>query len=222
MRRRIYWFYITTTWLLLINENYKYRVLVSSTDSSYQALPLPLILLPNHKKNICGIVYQQHNNADQFLDYLSDSLEYFSNHNSNIYLMGDFNIDLLKYENCKYSQTLLQCMQSFSMLPTTDKPSRVYGSSATLIDNIFTNNLTYNISSCNIVTDTTDHFSQVCIVNVNKQKLPHTKKTKFRDYSSFNANKFMNDLRAINWEDFDKTINHAPLSHKISRSVGII
>ena len=113
-------------------------------------------------------------------------------------------------------------MQSFSMLPTTDKPSRVYGSSATLIDNIFTNNLTYNISSCNIVTDTTDHFSQVCIVNVNKQKLPHTKKTKFRDYSSFNANKFMNDLRAINWEDFDKTINHAPLSHKISRSAGII
>ena len=108
------------------------------------------------------------------------------------------------------------------MLPTTDKPSRVYGSSATLIDNIFTNNLTYNISSCNIVTDTTDHFSQVCIVNVNKQKLPHTKKTKFRDYSSFNANKFMNDLRAINWEDFDKTINHAPLSHKISRSAGII
>ena len=99
MRRRIYWFYTTTTWLLLINENYKYRVLESSTDSSYQALPL--ILLPNHKKNICGIVYRQHNNADQFLDYLSDSLEYFSNHNNNIYLMGDFNIDLLKYENCK-------------------------------------------------------------------------------------------------------------------------
>ena len=117
-----------------------------STNFSYQALWIE-ILLPNHEKNICGIVYRQHNNADQFLDYLSDSLEYFSNHNNNIYLMGDFNIDLLKYENCKYSQTLLQCMQSFSMLPTTDKPTRVYGSSATLTDNIFTNNLTNNISS---------------------------------------------------------------------------
>ena len=51
--------------------------------------------------------------------------------------MGDFNIDLLKYENCKYSQTLLQCMQSFSVLPTIDKPTRMNGSSATLIDNIF-------------------------------------------------------------------------------------
>ena len=67
--------------------------------------------------------------------------------------------------------------------------------------NIFTNNLTNNISSGNIVTDTTDHFSQVCIVNVNKQKLPHTKKTKFRDYSSIDVNKFMNDLSAINWEE---------------------
>ena len=72
--------------------------------------------------------------------------------------MGDFNIDLLKYENCKYNHTLLQYMQNFSMLPTIDKPTRVYGSSATLIDNIFTNNLTNNISGGNIVTDTTDHF----------------------------------------------------------------
>ena len=103
----------------------------------------------------------------------------------------------------------------------------MYGSSATLIDNIFTNNIfTDKISSGNIVTDTTDHFSQVCIVNVNKQKLPHTKKTKLRDYSSFTANKFMNDLNAINWEEvsgncdvnksfshFYKTINHVVNKH---------
>ena len=127
---------------LFIKENCKYRVLERCTNYSYQALWIE-ILLPNQKKNICGIVYRQHNNADQFLHYLSDSLEYFSN--NIIYLMGDFNIDLLKYENCKYSQTLLQCMQSFSMLPATDKPTRVYGSSATLIDNIFTNNLMNNI-----------------------------------------------------------------------------
>lgn len=47
--------------------------------------------------------------------------------------MGDFNIDLLKYENCTYSQTLLHCIQSFSMLPVVDKPTRVSGTSATLI-----------------------------------------------------------------------------------------
>ena len=66
---------------LFINENYKYRVSERATNFSYQALGIE-ILLPNHKKNICGIVYRQHNNGDQFLDY-SDSLEYFSNHNNN-------------------------------------------------------------------------------------------------------------------------------------------
>ena len=54
------------------------------------------------------------------------------------------------------------------------------------------------ISSGNIVTNTTDHFSQVCIVNVNKQELPHTKMTKLRDYYTFNVNKFMNDLSRCN------------------------
>ena len=62
---------------LFSNENYEYWVLERSTNSSYQALWIE-ILLPSHKKNICGIVYQQRNNADQFLDYLSDSLEFFS------------------------------------------------------------------------------------------------------------------------------------------------
>ena len=54
----------------------------------------------NDKKNMCGIVYRQHNDANEFLDYLSESLERFNRHNHNIYLMGDFNIDLLKY--CRY------------------------------------------------------------------------------------------------------------------------
>ena len=131
--------------------------------------------------------------------------------------MGDFNIDFLKYENCEYSQAPLQCMQR---------------SSATLTDNIFTNNPTNNISSGNIVTDTADHFSQICIVN--KQKLPHTKKTKLRDYSSFNANKFMNDLSAINWEEvsyncdvnksfshFFKTMNHVVNKHAPLRDASV-
>ena len=106
------------------------------------------------------------------------------------------------YKHCNFSHVcLLVKMASKTVTRSIDKPTRLYGSSATLIDNIFTNNLTNNISSGNIVTDTTDHFSQVCIVNVNKQKLPHTKKTKFRDYSSIDVNKFMNDLSAINWEE---------------------
>ena len=142
---------------LFIDKNVKYRIVERVTNSSYQALWIEFQQSHN-KKNVCGIVYRQHNDANEFLDYLSESLKRFSRNNHNIYLMGDFNIDLLKYENCIHGQTLLHCIQSFSMLPVVDKPARVYGTSATLIDNIFANNLENSIVGGNICTDITDHY----------------------------------------------------------------
>ena len=73
--------------------------------------------------------------------------------------MGDFSIDMLKYETCSYTQTLLQTMQSFTMFPVVDKPTTVYGNSTTLIDNIFINNPENNIVSSNIVSDTDVHIN---------------------------------------------------------------
>ena len=55
--------------------------------------------------------------------------------------------------------------------PAVDKPTRVYGNSATLIDNIFSNNLENSLICGNIVTDTTDHFTQVCIVATHPNSL---------------------------------------------------
>ena len=125
-------------------KNCKYRVLERVSNSCYQALWIELHL-PNNKKSVCGVTYRQHNNANEFLEYLTDFLERQCRQNQNIYLMGDFNIDLLKYETCSYTQTLLQTMQSFPMFPVVDKPTRVCGNSATLIDNIFINNPENNI-----------------------------------------------------------------------------
>ena len=141
---------------------------------------------------------------NEFLEYLSDFLERQCRQNVNIYLMGDFNIDLLKYETCGYTQTLLQTMQSFSMVPVVDKPTRVYGNSATLIDNIFLNNPENNIVCGNIVSDTTDHFSQMCILTSQCKTFFSNNKTKVRDYSAFKAKSFINDLQNINWNNISK------------------
>ena len=92
------------------------------------------------KNIICGVVYRQHNCPDHF-------------RNNEIILLGDFNIDLLKIESCGYSQKLFETLQSLSLLPTIDKPTRSYGSSATLIDNIFINSLDKFVLSGNIVSD---------------------------------------------------------------------
>ena len=59
---------------------------------------------------------------------------------------------------------LLELTQSFSLLAAVDKPTRVYGNSTTLIDNIFSNNLENSLIFRNVVTDTTDllHLGLYC------------------------------------------------------------
>ena len=133
---------------------------------------------------------------------LSSSIELYSSRNRNIYLMEDFNIDLLKLESCSYSKELLELTQSFSLLPAEDKPARVYGNSATLIDNIYSNNLENSLICGNIVTDITDHFTQVCIVATHPNSLNYSKqRKKIRDCSNFNANRFLFELQETEWSN---------------------
>ena len=54
--------------------------------------------------------------------------------------MGDFNIDLLKNEYCNYSNNVFNQLSSSGYMPLITKPTRITKSTATLIDNIFTNN----------------------------------------------------------------------------------
>ena len=66
-------------------------------------------------------------------------------------IIGDFNIDLLKCKTSKISQDFLLSLQSYYLIPTVDKPTRVYRASATLIDNIFVNNPDKLLASGNII-----------------------------------------------------------------------
>ena len=72
------------------------------------------------------------NNANEFLDYLSDFLEGQSRQNLNIYIMGDFNIDLLTDELCENAVNLPPELDAFlcTLLTgnteiTTEYPHRV-------------------------------------------------------------------------------------------------
>ena len=54
----------------------------------------------------------------------------------NFLLIGDFNIDLLASHSCLYSK-LLSVVSSFNLTQIVSEPTRVTGSSSTLIDLIF-------------------------------------------------------------------------------------
>ena len=79
--------------------------------------------------------------------------------------MSDININLLHSSSCNYAQNFLFFLQSYNLIPTIDKPTRVYNNSASLIDNIFTNKSDDEILSGNVISDISDHFTQFCILD---------------------------------------------------------
>ena len=90
---------------------------------------------------IWGVIYRQHNSAERFffLDYVEEAVDRYSATVKPICLLGDVIINIFRAQTCNYAQQFLDCLQSYALLPTIDKPTRVYNHSATLVANIFTN-----------------------------------------------------------------------------------
>ena len=97
----------------------------------------------NKPKNIIvGLIYRPPNtNIVDFNSYISDLLMSIKCERKLIYLMGDFNITLLNSEKHLLTSEFLDIMYSFSFYPLINKPTRVGNETATLIDNIYCNDL---------------------------------------------------------------------------------
>ena len=83
--------------------------------------------------------------------------------------MGNFNIDILKYDTNNDSAAFLDMMYENFFLPYISSPTRVTPRSQTLIDNIFSNIIEDEIISGNITTTISDHYAQFTLFK-NKTK----------------------------------------------------
>ena len=73
------------------------------------------------------------------------------------YIMGDFNMDLLKCSNHQPTDDFVNTFYSYGFRPLIDQPTRITPHSSTLIDNILTNN-DNDISAGILNTDISDHL----------------------------------------------------------------
>ena len=84
------------------------------------------------------------------------------------YILGDYNTDLLKHSSHIQTERFLDIMYSNSLVPMICKPTRETETTATLIDNVFTNN--YNITDQFLqgilTTDISDHYFMFGIKSV--------------------------------------------------------
>ena len=88
-------------------------------------------------------------------------------------------------------------MFSYGTLPQIIQPTRVTPNTATIIDNIFTNNITDDIICGNILLTFSEHLSQ--FVSVNRGKIDYKKINMYeRDYSKFTVESFRDDISIQN------------------------
>ena len=106
-----------------------------------------------------------------------------------VVLLGDFNVDLLKYGHYDDVADFLDGMYSKLLLPNISSPTRITSISATLIDSIFTNNYDNTFMSGNLVTTLSDHLAQILIVPIQKTTRHKEPKKVHRDFQEILRNK---------------------------------
>lgn len=102
----------------------------------------------------CQIYRPPSTDRNQFIVELEELLRCLSKKKKIVCIAGDFNFDLFSSHSLDFFNT----MCSFGFLPTISKTTRWSDTSATLLDNIFCNNVTTIQSSGVLLYDLTDHF----------------------------------------------------------------
>jgi uncharacterized protein YuzB (UPF0349 family) len=75
-----------------------------------------------------------------------------------VYICGDYNIDLLKYECHQNSKVFVNQMFSYGFYPLIQSPTRVTGTTSTLINNIYTNEIGIHMENGIMVNGISDHL----------------------------------------------------------------
>ena len=124
-----------------------------------------------HNKNIlCGCIYRHPKyNLLDFINYLETTRKKIANENKEVYICGDFNIDLLKLSEINNYQLYYNLLCSFGFLPLIVQPTRIVeNQTPSLIDNIFCNNLCDEINSGNIHLTLSEHLCQFASIKREK------------------------------------------------------
>ena len=94
--------------------------------------------LTQNKCVILGVIYRLPNtDVRNFLENMSTILANLKDINRTVYIMGDFNLNLINISEHIPTSDFVELMFSYSPPPLINKPTRLTETSATRIDDIF-------------------------------------------------------------------------------------
>ena len=138
---------------------------------------------------------------DEFNFLFECLMQKISKENKEIYLIGDFNLDLLKIDDENEIEHFYNIISSNLLVPHITIPTRITPTSKTLIDNIFSNNLDFvRAKSGNITITISDHMPQFIIIPKIINRVFNKHEMYKRDTKNIDKVNFIADVININWD----------------------
>ena len=190
---------------IYIDDKYDYKIrsdLTSSNDTSESFwIEIEKSSIGTPKNLLLGCIYRiPGHNSDSFNQTLTNTLTTISRENKITYHTGDYNLDLIKHDSHPPTNEFLNINYAHSINPKITKPTRITPTTATLIDNLFTNHEDDPSDLAGIIPlDISDHlpiFFHKLILTADQPPLPIFK----RDFSAKNIKKFNILLSQLNWD----------------------
>ena len=162
---------------------------------------------PDHRKFVTICVYKPpKGKLSACIDYLNIVLARRDISRMEIWILGDFNTDLLK-RNDIHTVALQAFAKKKGLTQCINSVTRPNVRGGSCIDLIMTNSLFINVSGT--VDDMiADHYTVYCIRKKRKDKKVVTVET-VRDFKAFNAENFRILITDIDWSEFDSDLNPA-------------
>ena len=172
-----------------------------------------------------GNIYRPpHNSRDNLANFLSEfcaTLIEYNIRGHNIYMCGDYNVDLLKINSVQFNENYFDSIISSGYVPIITLPTRLSENSS-LIDNVFTSNLSNALSAYILNIHISDHQPVILFTD---DDLPH-KKLKYitiktnseeakKHFCSSFKNKNIMDLLDRNIYDTDPNENYKVLERTL-------
>ena len=178
----------------------------SPTDGEF--LLIQISKCKNLKKSIIvGNVYRSPSRKPEcFNELLDDVLNKIDRHrNKHILLTGDFNIDLIKYDDDTHGQALIETTTNKGFVQVISRPTRITDHSTTLIDHIYTNKIENTILSSVISVDLSDHLATYTVISIEGDAIPSPMhdsqdKCEFRMFNAANDEVFKQLINDEKWE----------------------
>ena len=127
------------------------------------------------KNVLVGVIYRPPgSDLKEFNEQFNNILDSIKSERKLCYFMGDWNINLLNYEHHSHTTNYVDVMYYYAFTPLINRPTRITATSATNIDNIFTNNHEAILDSCQCIL-INENLNIFFILHITKsiEKLPH-------------------------------------------------